>query len=132
MQELGFKAAIENKVSSTSEAEGKTKSETVSTGPIQDLGTAISGVLGSFLPIASLGISGPFIIVCCCVCCLLVCSIVLAKSGGGGDDGPKQFPGHRGGQLMQFDIENHIIGAGMIGVDFVSDIFTSSSSFLAN
>jgi hypothetical protein len=90
-QELGFKVASVSKTTSKTEMKSEAKSESIATGPIQDLGNAVSGILGGVLGLASLGVAGPFIVICCCVCCcvLLSCasSMMMKSSGGSGGSG---------------------------------------------
>jgi hypothetical protein len=83
-QELGFKVATANETSTSNETKTEIKSETIGTGPIQDL-TGLFNSFGAFLGLASLGLDGPYIMSCCvCCCCILLicfCSIIFASKG---------------------------------------------------
>jgi hypothetical protein len=144
-QELGFSVKTESDTSSKTKMEGSAKSESVATGPIQDLGNAISGILG----LASLGVAGPFIVYSCCIVCCIILSCVsvmfVAKSGGGsGDAGgpglsgmsgfnmPRGLPkmgrmGRRGGGNSETDSSDIVEYLGAVGIDIVSDIISDSS-----
>lgn len=99
-QELGFKVSATNKTASKTEMKSEAKSESVATGPIQDIGNAISGILGGVLGLASLGAAGPFIVICCCVCCsiLLSCagSMMMKSGGSSGSSGSSGYSGLSG------------------------------------
>jgi hypothetical protein len=140
-QELGFKIDNTNKTASTTESTSKATTETVSTGPIQDLGNAIGGILG----LASLGVAGPFIVYACCICCCIILSVVssmfVIKSGGGSASisTPSGFnmhvglpkrgrKGFRGGNSDTDSSSSDVIGyLGAVGVDIFSDIISDSS-----
>ena len=88
-QELGFKLVSENITANKTEMTSEAISETIATGPIQDIGNAISGVIGDIsglFGLASLGAGAPFIVICCIVCCVIllscVSSLVMSKSSG--------------------------------------------------
>ena len=142
-QELGFKVESKTDTSNKAKMEGSAKSESIATGPIQDLGNALSGVIGSIgnlFGLASLGIAAPFIVICCCVCCciLLSCasSLVASKSGGGSGSGssnnfslPKGIGKHgkfRGGYSDTENLDG-IEYLGSVGISMVSDIISDSS-----
>ena len=134
-QELGFKVTAANTTASKTEMKSEAKSESVATGPIQDLGNAISGILGGVLGLASLGAAGPFIVVCCCLfCCIMLSCVgsVMAKSSGG-SSAPSianisrgRARGFRGGHNNS-DSSDVINYFGSIGIDIVSDIISDSS-----
>jgi hypothetical protein len=147
-QELGFKVKTESTTSSKTKMEGSATSESVATGPIQDLGNAVSGIIGSvgnLFGLASLGVAGPFIVYSCCIVCCIILSCVsvmfVAKSGGdsGGTGGPSfsmptKFPkmgkmGRRGGGFSnsETDSSDIIEYLGAVGIDMVSDIISDSS-----
>ena len=138
-QELGFAVEAKSETSSKSEMKSSAKSESIATGPIQDIGNAVSGIIGSvgnLFGLASLGMAAPFIVICCCVCCcvLLSCasSLVAAKSGGGSDSGSSNhfnFPRHgklRGGYSDTQNTDS-IEYLGSLGISMVSDIISDSS-----
>jgi hypothetical protein len=82
-QELGIKTEVANTTTSKTEATTTSKSENVSTGPIQDIGNAISGILGSIMGFASFAALGPILGPICCLCSFIigVCLIlIIAKS----------------------------------------------------
>lgn len=138
-QELGFKVVASNETSTKDELSAESKTKNENTGPIQDIGSAVSGVIGSIgnlFGLASLGMAAPFIVICCCVCCcvLLSCasSLVAAKSGGGGSDSGSSshfnFPKHgklRGGYSDTNTDSIEYLGS--LGISMVSDIISDSS-----
>ena len=150
-QELGFKVKTESATSNKTKMEGSATSESIATGPIQDMGNAISGIInsiGNVFGMASLGVAAPFIVYSCCiVCCIIlscVSSMFAAKSGGGssGSSGasgmsgmsmPRGMPrrGRRGGGFgnSETDSSDIIEYLGAIGIDMVSDIISDSSPF---
>lgn len=143
-QELGLTVVSESKTSTKSESTAKAETETVSTGPIQDFGNAISGIFG----LASIGLAGPFVaycsIICCCLIISLISSIFLAKSGGGSvnttPDGfnvtlprglprgiPKGIGRFRGGKSNIDNSSDIIELLGSSTIDFISDIISDKS-----
>jgi hypothetical protein len=96
-QELGMKTDVTNTTASATESTVSATSENVSTGPIQDLGNAISGILGSVMGLASLAFLGPILGPICsiCSCIICVCLIIMVgksvMSGGGGSDSSMDF-----------------------------------------
>lgn len=80
-QELGMKTDVINKTSSETESKVLSKSENVSTGPIQDLGNAISGIFGSFMGLASFTFLGPIIGPICCLCSCILCLCLILIIG---------------------------------------------------
>jgi hypothetical protein len=139
-QELGLKVEAVSKTATKTESTSKATTETVSTGPIQDLGNAISGLLG----LASLGVAAPFIaycsIICCCLIISLISSAVLMKSGGGSSGAPAGFSMPRGmpkglGKFGRFkggnsetDNSSDIIEyLGSTSIDLISDVLTDKS-----
>lgn len=136
-QELGFSFESKSETSSKTEMEGSATSESTATGPIQDIGNAVSGIIGSvgnLFGLASLGMAAPFIVICCCICCcvLLSCasSLVAAKSGAGsGSSSHFNFPRHgklRGG-FSDTENTDSIQYFGSLGISMVSDIISDSS-----
>ena len=136
-QKLGFKVLTESETALADKLAAEAKAKNESTGPIQDLGNAVSGIIGSvgnLFGLASLGMAAPFIVVCCCVCCcvLLSCasSLMAAKSGGGsGPSGNFNIPRHgklRGGYS---DTENTdtVEYLGLLGINAISEIMSDSS-----
>lgn len=138
-QELGFKVNTSSETGSKSEIESAAKSKSEDTGPIQDLGNAVSGLLG----LASLGIAGPFIIYACCICCCIILSIVssmfVMKSSGGsmpnvqgsinlGKGANKMNlkfgKPHKGGYSDNSDVFEYL---GVAGINLISDICSESS-----
>lgn len=90
-QELGLKTDTTNTTSSATESTVSSKSENVSTGPIQDLGNAVSGILGSVMGFASLAflgpILGPICSLCSCIICICLILIIGKSMMSGGDSG---------------------------------------------
>lgn len=138
-QELGFSVETKSETSSKTEMEGSAKSESIATGPIQDIGNAVTGIIGSvgnLFGLASLGMAAPFIVICCCVCCcvLLSCasSLVAAKSGGGSNSGSSshfnipKYGKLRGGYSDTENIDS-IEYLGSLGISLVSDIISDTS-----
>ena len=81
-EELGFKITSENEAASETEAKAETESKNVSTGPIQEIGTAIAGILGGIFGIMmapAIASTVSFFIVCLCS---VIMSIVFAMMGG--------------------------------------------------
>lgn len=90
LQELGLKVSATSETSSKTEASNVSKSENVSTGPIQDLFNGLSNVIGSVTGAASLGAFGPILSPICCCCCLLIiflCLFMVFKMVGSGETG---------------------------------------------
>ena len=89
-QELGMKTDVTNTTDSATESTVSTTSENVSTGPIQDLGNAISGILGSVMGLASLAflgpILGPIFFLCSCIICFCLI-LMIGKSIMSGGEG---------------------------------------------
>ena len=89
-QELGLTVEVENTSSTATESTVSSSSENVSTGPIQDLGNAVSSIFGSIAGLASLAflgpIAGPICALCSCVLCLIcllmIGMMVVSKMGG--------------------------------------------------
>jgi hypothetical protein len=135
-QELGFKVETVNKTGNKTEMKSKASSESIATGPIQDLGNAISGMLG----LASLGLAAPYIAICCCVCCciLLSCagSLMISKSGGSSSGSSDNFHasrgrrGRRGGMRGGYSSteSSDVIGyLGLLSASIISDVVSDSS-----
>ncbi|AYV80017.1 MAG: hypothetical protein Gaeavirus5_14 [Gaeavirus sp.] len=143
-QELGFTVETVNKTTTSNEVKSKSSSEQISTGPIQDLGNAVSKVLGSvgdLFGFAALGAAAPFAVSCCLVCCILISlsiSMGYASSGKASTNAGSQLLGnnkygsaidagigvlnsrhgkHHGGSS---DIEH-------IGINLISDLLSSST-----
>lgn len=74
IEELGLKIEAENITTSETKTKAEVKSETVTTGPIEELGNAVSGIFES-IGLAFLGPFFPIILICCCIIC---CCIILA------------------------------------------------------
>lgn len=91
-QELGMTTDVASTTSAATESTVSSTSENVSTGPIQDLGNAVSGILGSVMGLASLAFLGPILGPICslCSCIICICLIIMVgksmMSGGGGGD----------------------------------------------
>ena len=92
-QELGMKTDVANTTATATESTVSSTSENVSTGPIQDLGDAVSGILGSVMGLASLAFLGPILGPICslCSCIICICLIIMVgksmmSGGGGGGD----------------------------------------------
>ena len=143
-QELGFTVIVENESSTKNELTANSKTKNESTGPIEELGGAISGVVGSIgnlFGLASLGIAAPFIIWCCCICCciLLSCasSLMVAKSGAGTTGTSSNFNipkdigkyGKLKGGYSDTEYADSIEYLGLLGISMVSDIVSDSSPF---
>jgi hypothetical protein len=139
-QELGFKMETTSSTKSKTEMKSSAKSENVSTGPIQDIGNAVSGIInsiGNIFGLASLGMAAPFVIICCCVCCcvLISCasSLVAAKSGGGsGSSGNFNIPkglGHKNfkGGYSENENSDSVEYLGLLGINVMSEILSDSS-----
>jgi hypothetical protein len=77
VEDLGLKVEAENITTSETKVKTEVKSETVTTGPIEELGNAVSGILGA-IGLAFLGPVLPFIMICCCILC---CCIILGVGG---------------------------------------------------
>ncbi len=80
-QELGLKTEVDNSTSTQTESTVSSKSENVSTGPIQDLGNAISGIIGSVTGLASLAFLGPILGPICSLCSCIVCILLIVMVG---------------------------------------------------
>ena len=86
-QELGIKSSVANTTASKTESTVSSTSESISTGPIQDLGNAISGILGSVTGLASLTAMGPSLSIVCSICCCIIsiCLIFVFMRMGGSE-----------------------------------------------
>lgn len=138
-QELGLKVVSKSKTASASETTAKATTETVSTGPIQDLGNAISGIFG----LASLGVAAPFVLYSCCIFCCIILSVVSSmfamKGGSGGSSGapggfnlPRGLPKgrrFRGGNSDSENSSDVFEYLGGLGIDILSDVVSDSSQF---
>jgi len=136
-QELGMTVEASNTTSSETKSSVSSKSETVATGPIQDLGNAVSGIIGSIgglfgcASLAALGpILGPICSLCCCIicCCLL---LVVGKSmmgSGGGQSMPSFSKFHKGGfdDILNININNNLES---IPNNYILNSITSSDIF---
>lgn len=141
-QELGFKMNTVNTTSAKDESKSSAATESIATGPIQDMGTALSGIIGSIggaASLASLGAMGPFIIGCCCICCCIILSIVSSmfamksagNSGNAGSAGTSNFSMQRGrkfrGGYSETESSDVIDYLGSAGIELFSDIISDSS-----
>jgi len=86
-QELGMTIATESDTTSKTESTVSSTAENISTGPIQELGTALTGIMGAF-GLAFLGpILGPICSICSCIIVvILLITIFKAMVSGGGMD----------------------------------------------
>jgi hypothetical protein len=137
-QELGFSVKAQNTTSSETKMEGKAEAKLEATGIVQDLGNAVSGVIGSvgnLFGMASLGVAAPFVVVSCAVFCCIILSCVssmMAKSGGGGSGGQSmsmprgRTRGFRGG-YSDTEGSDTIEYLGALGVNILSDVVSDSS-----
>lgn len=78
LQELGIETKTTSESAATTEATTSATSENVSTGPIQDIGSAVSGIIGSFGSLLGLGFLGaalPFI--CSAVIALILFLVIF-------------------------------------------------------
>jgi hypothetical protein len=122
-QELGFKITNENENKSDSEDSGSAKSENVTTGPIQDLGNALSSIFGAAL-VAELGPVVICVILSCCCCLSLIILIMVMKSGGSSDSEiPRAHQGHRGGNLSTSDYLT------ISSINFLTEFLSDTSDF---
>lgn len=87
-QELGMTVATESNTGITIESTVSSKSENVSTGPIEEIGNAISDILGAF-GLAFLGpIAGPICMCCCCLIIIVVLFFIVSQIMGGSGSTP--------------------------------------------
>lgn len=145
-QELQFRVVKSDTTKMSSEVKAKTSALNEDTGPIQDLGNAVSQVVGSISDLfgmASLGVAAPFVIYCCFICCCLiismVSSLVAAKAAGDSGSLPPSLQGHYNkgkskfgeftkgfkggnGNSLEFDYLANT------GLNLISDILLSESS----
>lgn len=77
LQELGIATESASETSSALESSNSATSENVSTGPIQDAGTAISSVIGSVGNLFGLGILGAFLPFICCAVIILILFLTI-------------------------------------------------------
>jgi hypothetical protein len=77
LQELGIETESSSNVKTKSDSVASTTSENVSTGPIQDFGNAISGIIGSFGNLFGLGLLGSILPCICCFIIILVLFFVI-------------------------------------------------------
>jgi hypothetical protein len=91
-QELGMKTDSTSQTSSATESTVSSKSENVATGPIQEIGKAVSDMLTA-LGLAMLApFIGPICSICCCIVIVLCLVFVFkAVAGGGGDNSNSSF-----------------------------------------
>ena len=92
-QTLGLTVQTDNETKQSVEATNTTTSENISTGAIQDTGTALADVIGSFGGLLGLGFLGqmlsPLCIFCSCILCLclIVVGFYYSTSGSDGASG---------------------------------------------
>jgi hypothetical protein len=80
-QALGYTVQSASETKMTTESKSETSVKNIATGPIQEIGTAISGIVGSvgnLFGLASLGMAAPFILICCGVCCCVLLSCIVS------------------------------------------------------
>jgi hypothetical protein len=82
-QELGFKISTSSNTTSNTQSTAGATSETVHTGPIQDLGNAISGIFSSMAAGEAMSLG----IICCVICCCLIACLFFMKGSGSGASG---------------------------------------------
>lgn len=75
LQELGIQTETISDTKTSIESTVEATSENVSTGPIQDAGEAVAGVIGAFGNLFGLGFLGPLLPICCCV--ILIILIIM-------------------------------------------------------
>lgn len=87
-QELGMTVDTQSTTGSTTESTVSSTSENVATGPIEEVGAALEGIMGA-LGLAFLGpILGPICSICSCIILVvLLVTIFKAMAGGGGGGG---------------------------------------------
>jgi hypothetical protein len=86
LQELGLVVETENTTTNDTTSTVTSKSENVSTGPIEEVGNAVGGILDSI----GLAFLAPFISPICAICCVLIFLVVGFKLFGmfsSGNDG---------------------------------------------
>ena len=81
LQELGMEVVAVDTTSSEIESTSTATSENISTGPIQDMGNAISGILSSVFGLASLEFLGPICGIICLICSCIVCVFLIVGIG---------------------------------------------------
>jgi hypothetical protein len=81
LQELGMEMVTVDTTSSTTESIATAQSENVSTGPIQDFGNAVAGILSSVFGLASLEFLGPILGIVCSLCSCIICIILIVIVG---------------------------------------------------
>lgn len=84
LKDLGIQTVKEDKTKASSESDASAESKNVSTGPIQDMGKAVAGVVdsignaaGNIMGGAIMGAMAPSLIVLCLCCCCCIISIVI-------------------------------------------------------
>lgn len=78
-QELGLKTDVTNKTTDSTISSNTSKSENISTGPIEELGNAFANILSAF----GLAFLSPFLMplssICCCII-IMLCMAMVAKT----------------------------------------------------
>lgn len=97
IKDLGLQTVKEDKVKAKSESDASAEAKNVATGPIQDMGKAVAGVVdsvgnaaGNILGGAALLTLGPSLIafLLCCCCCVISIGLVFLSKGSGSDVPP--------------------------------------------
>jgi hypothetical protein len=124
LQESGIKVATESTTKQESIAKTESSNTAVATGPIQDAGAAIAGIVGA----AS---GGPILSIVGVICCVIVCIVVVMGMAKGGGDMGNMNPA---AALTGGTKKNKMKGGGDIisntAVSLISNIMSSDSKYL--
>jgi hypothetical protein len=123
-QELGFTISSKSATELQNEAKSEIKSETIGTGPIQDLGNAASSVINSIGNIVGMGVAGFGIFCCCIFCCILLSCVASYMSTKSSSTGSISSSGLNTGSTIQSGGELFDLSYSLI-----SDIILSTSEF---
>lgn len=82
LQKLGVKTEAKDITSSETEEKAEAKSVTVSTGPIQEIGTALTNIIGAIVGPVAAAAMAPYIasVSLCCCCCIIIIIVMLVMS----------------------------------------------------
>lgn len=78
LQELGIETSSASETKTSVESSNSATSENVSTGPIQDAGAAVSGILDSAAGLLGMAFLGPFLpFICCAIIAIIIFMVVF-------------------------------------------------------
>jgi hypothetical protein len=100
-RDLGITTLEENSTTSDNKMKGSATAESKATGPISELGDAVSGVLGSWATATMMPSIISFVACCCCIIIVVVAFFML-KGGGA-----KAIAADAVGEIDDYDYEQY-------------------------